>query len=507
MDERLSAVAGSRADLIRKLDLFLDGAPAGVDFFHGRVDRERESVPAVPDPGAGQTDSARLAETWARGAHVDWNRFHGEARPRRMAAPTYPFSRERYWIGPGDSQPAASAPAPAKPAARAMRTELMGLREGPVVFESPAARPVFGLRSLSPRSFSASPPSTSQPAMSPAASLATDGRISERRLIASLRSSLAKALFLDESAVDPEKPFVDLGLDSIVGVEWVHAINKEFGLTMPATRIYDHPTVRRLAAYLYQNLAGARDADKPDDQPDREGAPNGQAAQSPSPEPLRLESSLSLSLSQALYIEAKTVERAKPFVELGLDSIVGVEWVHAINREFGVNLPATRIYEYPTIQRLAQHLGSLLSERQAPRQPIEKPAPARGFHSAGPHREPIAVIGMSGRYPEAQDLDQYWKNLAEGRNSVREIPRDRWNAGEYFDPDTSAPGGIYCKWLGALDDIDRFDPLFFGIRLPKPRPWIHSTGCSSKKVTRRLKMPGTVRVFSAGSIAASTWAS
>ena len=87
----------------------------------------------------------------------------------------------------------------------------------------------------------------------------------------------------------------------------------------------------------------------------------------------------------------------------------------------------------------------------------------RGKAAQSHASEPIAVVGMSGRYPEAEDLGQFWENLAQGRNSIREIPIERWNVDAYFDPNPSTPGKIYCKWLGALDDVDRFDPLFFGI--------------------------------------------
>jgi polyketide synthase PksL len=78
-------------------------------------------------------------------------------------------------------------------------------------------------------------------------------------------------------------------------------------------------------------------------------------------------------------------------------------------------------------------------------------------------KESIAIIGMSGRYPDANNLEEYWDNLAHARNSVREIPPSRWDVNQYYDPDPSQKGKIYCKWLGALEGIEYFDPLFFNI--------------------------------------------
>ncbi|WP_406729650.1 SDR family NAD(P)-dependent oxidoreductase [Streptomyces sp. GD-15H] len=70
----------------------------------------------------------------------------------------------------------------------------------------------------------------------------------------------------------------------------------------------------------------------------------------------------------------------------------------------------------------------------------------------------IAIIGVGGRYPQAADLDEFWQNLRSGRDCVREIPADRWSSRRYAE---SGAG----TWGGFLDDIDRFDPLFFQISL------------------------------------------
>src|SRR5262249_58892570 len=75
----------------------------------------------------------------------------------------------------------------------------------------------------------------------------------------------------------------------------------------------------------------------------------------------------------------------------------------------------------------------------------------------------IAIVGMSGRYPQANNLQEYWANLVEGRNSIVEAPASRWDVNRYYDPDRAKKDITYSKWLGALDDIDCFDPLFFRI--------------------------------------------
>ena len=72
---------------------------------------------------------------------------------------------------------------------------------------------------------------------------------------------------------------------------------------------------------------------------------------------------------------------------------------------------------------------------------------------------PIAVIGMAGRFPEAEDVQSFWENLASGKDSVRPVPARR------FWPDTANETSDveFCKQGGFLDRVDLFDPLFFDI--------------------------------------------
>jgi 3-oxoacyl-(acyl-carrier-protein) synthase/enoyl-CoA hydratase/carnithine racemase/acyl carrier protein/NADP-dependent 3-hydroxy acid dehydrogenase YdfG/SAM-dependent methyltransferase len=98
------------------------------------------------------------------------------------------------------------------------------------------------------------------------------------------------------------------------------------------------------------------------------------------------------------------------------------------------------------------------AQPQAVAQP-QAPAP----QSASLADQDIAIIGVSGRYPQAGNLFEYWENLKNGRDSITEIPKDRWDFTEYFDPNRDEIGRTNSKWGGFLTDIDKFDPLFFNI--------------------------------------------
>jgi polyketide synthase PksN len=66
--------------------------------------------------------------------------------------------------------------------------------------------------------------------------------------------SLAEILLIEENELDLEEPFTGLGLDSVIGVEWVQVINRRFGLKVPATKVYDHPNVPAFTRYIEEEI-------------------------------------------------------------------------------------------------------------------------------------------------------------------------------------------------------------------------------------------------------------
>jgi polyketide synthase 5 len=77
---------------------------------------------------------------------------------------------------------------------------------------------------------------------------------------------------------------------------------------------------------------------------------------------------------------------------------------------------------------------------------------------------PVAVIGMACRLPGGIDSpEQLWEALLRGDDLVTEIPRDRWDLDEYYDPEPGVPGRSVSKWGAFLDDVAGFDCDFFGV--------------------------------------------
>lgn len=83
--------------------------------------------------------------------------------------------------------------------------------------------------------------------------------------------------------------------------------------------------------------------------------------------------------------------------------------------------------------------------------------------TAQPHKADIAVIGYAGKFPGAQNVDEFWDNLAKGVDSVTEVPVSRWNNALYYHEQPGKPFTTYCGKGGFVDGIDRFDNAFFNI--------------------------------------------
>ncbi|MEU0807603.1 SDR family NAD(P)-dependent oxidoreductase [Streptomyces sp. NPDC005970] len=190
-------------------------------------------------------------------------------------------------------------------------------------------------------------------------------------------------------------------------------------------------------------------------------------------------------LASSLKLGPERLAVDAPLERYGMDSVIAVNVISRLEESFGP-LSRTLLFEVETVRELARHfatehpraLRTLVGEpaepptatRPAPPNPAA-PAPPLAAAGEGPAetRPPargrdIAVIGLSGRYPQAEDLDALWANLRGGKDCVTEVPADRWDPETAYgtaphDADGTRPG----RWGGFLDGIDRFDPLLFGV--------------------------------------------
>ncbi len=161
-------------------------------------------------------------------------------------------------------------------------------------------------------------------------------------------------------------------------------------------------------------------------------------------------------LAARLKIDARDLDPRERFSRYGLDSAGATALIAELSAELGRTLSPTLVWAHPSVDELARHLAA---GDTAPVASVAAGWPPRTART----EDPIAIVGMSCRFPGAPDPRAYWRLLCDGVDATRTVPPDRWDADAWYDPDPQAPGTINTRRGAFLDRIDQFDPLFFGI--------------------------------------------
>lgn len=222
--------------------------------------------------------------------------------------------------------------------------------------------------------------------------------------------------------------------------------------------------------------------------------------------------------ADVLGVPDQRLSRIRGFYELGFDSFSIVELVARLRAEYGVELAPGAGLAHPSIDAMTDHvLAALAALPTAPAtaalpvpepvtapvavhrpvpvpapvpvpvpapvtapapepavapEPVPEPTGARPPEPAVPEDvEPIAIIGMGCRLPDATGLDAYWSLLLGGVDATREVPADRWTAAALL----AAPGGQAARGTVAtergafIEGIDQFDNAFFRVSAREAR--------------------------------------
>jgi 3-oxoacyl-(acyl-carrier-protein) synthase/acyl carrier protein len=183
-------------------------------------------------------------------------------------------------------------------------------------------------------------------------------------------------------------------------------------------------------------------------------------------------------LSILLQIPRERIEEEASFERYGMDSVLAVQMVGELQKIFGP-LPETVMFEYQNIRMLASYFmeqhGEALRSHLAPQQSVRSATEQPRLHPSPPQRArtlervsdldrfDIAVIGLGGRYPQANDVDSFWENLKAGKDCIIEVPAQRWDHARYYDPEKGKVGKSCSRWGGFIQGVNTFDHAFFDI--------------------------------------------
>jgi polyketide synthase PksM len=227
-----------------------------------------------------------------------------------------------------------------------------------------------------------------------------------------VKGIFAAVLKIKTNQLDPKATFERYGVDSLV----VLALNKEFEKELgqlPATLLFENITMEQLTAHFLSEY-----------QP---------------------------RLTEMFQGEVETLETEELF--------------HSTATTSDKNLARSKEQPISTAVKHSgdqTHKSSVSVDKRRERVEIlEQPQPLASNQRII-FEQDIAIIGVNGRYPQSDTLEEYWQNLKHGNNCITEIPKERWDWQQYYDA-KAQPYKSYSKWGGFIRDVNKFDPLFFNI--------------------------------------------
>lgn len=286
---------------------------------------------------------------------------------------------------------------------------------------------------------------------------------------------VSSILHLDEEDLNMEQSFKEFGVDSISGIEIIREINKEFQINMDSVDIYEYPTIPDMVQHILQ-LTGT------------EAKEESVQAVEPEEEVKDVYHDAHYLEMRQRYIQRTDVQyqqeqnQEKPKSKITLRSLDKKK----ITQTGSQKVVLTKTEDEAPVQKepfqKTLKLKIATPPLEAPKEEVRKEnvqresipkvnvqkesVPNRNVPEDSQQEESyrkIAIIGMSGKFPNAKNLKEYWENIRNGVDCVSEIPKSRWNHDLYYDENSKVPGKTNTKWMGVVPDIDQFDPLFFNI--------------------------------------------
>ncbi len=259
---------------------------------------------------------------------------------------------------------------------------------------------------------------------------------------------IAEIMHIPVDEIEADIPFSDYGIDSLITLELIQPMNAKVGY-VPATVLFEYPTLNQLADYF--TIQHAEHFVNSSSNKTSVTSPKAEEKQSSPLHSNEIIAELRQVIGHTMHIPITELDENTPFSDYGIDSLISLEILKPLHQLFGY-LPATILFEYPTIHSLADYLVSAhLSSNNNTSVKAEKNIPAQNNELDNA----VAIIGIAGQFPNADSCDELWQLLSAGKHAYSLVPKERWS----IDKAKKS----YTQTGAFIRDIDAFDHEFFKI--------------------------------------------
>ncbi|WP_054861584.1 phosphopantetheine-binding protein [Gracilibacillus sp. JCM 18860] len=245
-------------------------------------------------------------------------------------------------------------------------------------------------------------------------------------ILQELQQILVDLLSLETTLISEDAEWLELGLDQVLLKQLTERLFQQYRIELTPAQIMAKGTLKELAEYISQHV------DKIQSSPNLK-------SKTDQLELIALDY-LKKRLSAVLEIPVDRLDSNAPIENYGIDSVMIMKLTRKLEEHFGP-LSKTLFFEYQTIRELANYLVNSHSQilaklygieensavRQDDLQPSlfskkrKEPKNDKSETVSSEQKDGIAIIGLAGRYPGANNIAQFWENLEEGIDSITEI--------------------------------------------------------------------------------------
>ena len=208
--------------------------------------------------------------------------------------------------------------------------------------------------------------------------------------------------------VSEDEPLMDAGLDSIGGAELQKNIEDEFSIELPATAAFDYPTVSALSDFVASQIGDGDGGDEDEYVGGGAGAARSR---------LSIDDVRQRVLAIASGVIGREIGTSEPLVDAGIDSLSGQEMKSQVEDEFGIELPATAAFDYPTVDALSDYVASEIGARTSS---VAAMTTISHAIAAAAAQKSVVARAYSLRAPQPPDAD-----------GIRRVPLHRWDMDRY----------------------------------------------------------------------------